>query len=1557
MSVDASKNFYPLGIPCGRKTCAEVELKRQFQRKPLPKATFFRHLLADHLRQSSPKALTAGELELLATINQVLRRVAQDFFRQRNFQVEPDQIVIAGETTRLPELKTVFSQFVDLFPILPVELQNIPGNKLVATLTKSKQVEELLLEIILVYVQSQNRALKSCRQLFVAEEQQLQQLTGYRQQLHRIDQALPRLDDDFPQQSPNLLQRLIAPLQLASTLSAQLRLLQDVWAEILPPELLLRISAAFKQYEQEGFQPGPAGEPELSALDPATLMAEEYADFTIDHDWMPRTVLVAKSTYVWLEQLSKKYKCWVKTLDQIPDAELDELVGYGFTSLWLIGIWQRSNASLKVKQASGQVQVAASAYAVDDYRVAGDLGGDDALENLRGRCRHRGLDLACDVVTNHTGIESALLRDHPDWFVQLSHPPYPGYRFNGADLSEDPDYSMQIEDGYYDHSEAAVVCRYQQRHSGEVRYIYHGNDGTHLPWNDTAQLNYLMPEVREAMIRLIIDVAKRFRIIRFDAAMTLAKKHFQRLWYPLPGGGAGVPSRSDHALSQDEFNRHFPIEFWRELVDRIRIEAPDTLLVAEAFWLMEGYFVRTLGMHRVYNSAFMNMLKQEENGKYRQTIKNILSFDPAILQRFVNFMSNPDEKPAIEQFGNSDKYFCVATLLVTMPGLPMFGHGQVEGLHEKYGMEYLAPRWQEQPDLQLISQHENQIFPLLRKRALFSGSERFQLYDFASVYGVEEDVFAYSNSFDGYSVLTVCNNSPKQISGKIGSPAPMADKEGISCTTACAVDLAGDFVLMTDICSGLQFLQPTGQLREGGSFNLEPYCHRVLTEFRSLVDNDGRWQQLWHHYGDGGRRDLLLDHAALLIEPTWKPLQQLLQTASPHRAKRLVGVLIKQIQTVYSSDALIGMDNEDFLKIAVQVVFPWVELDETVFADLAILLDDAPITDGQLFKFYDRFFNHRQLRKLLKCNYYQDVDWFGQLEFGQLSQILLQYKLFVSSKVTDDSSVSNRDEIITLLRQLQQMAKRAGLANYQVDTFLQQLDQVSTATTVIPVSKKGGMKILFVASEATPFAKSGGLADVAGSLPRALRKLGHDVRIIIPAYQCAEHSAVPLAKGAHSVEISLAGVPYRASLKQAVYDGVPYLFVDTPEFFDREQLYGTAAGDYQDNGLRFGFFARAVLELVQQIDFKPDLIHLHDWQTGLIPPLLCTDYSDNDFFATTKTLLTIHNLGYQGMFPLDLLNQLELSAELGHADALEYYQRISFLKGAINLADMVTTVSPTYSCEVQESRFGHGFDGLLRDRRQDFYGIINGLDQRIWNPDIDPHLTSNYTAENLRGKSSCKKALQQELGLEVTATKPIIVVVSRLDQQKGINLLESIWGRLLQRDVQFVLLGSGSQQQMEFWQKRQNERPKQVSINLTFDEPFSHRLYSAADMLLVPSLYEPCGLTQMIALTYGALPIVRRTGGLADTVVDIDEHPETGYGFVFDKSDPQELLRSIDRALELYAQRRNWVKIVKRGMLKDFSWGNSAEQYQELYLQAGKADDVETLHATSGYSGSPPAQG
>ena len=1533
--VDFSSSCYPLGVQCGRRAWQEANLSAGFARTPRPGRTFFRHLLADHLRTTAAGDMSAAELEVWASLNAALRFLADDFLSRRQFRWHQGRIEVAGTRIDL-ELKPLLQAYLELFPAVAIELRRLDYPELIQRLEERGELKELLLELVLLQVQSQNSALQDAQTLFSYEEQQLQQRSNYRQRLQEFDQALPELDDEYPGRPQSLLARLREPLRQGHSLYEQLQQLQELWADILPEALSQRISAAFSQYESEGAQLGLPGEAETVVLEPAAFMDTEYAAFTADLDWMPRTVLLAKSTYVWLEQLSRKYHRPVKTLDQIPDAELDELAASGFTSLWLIGIWQRSQASLKVKQLCGQAQVAASAYAIDDYRIAADIGGDRAFDNLHSRCHARGIDLACDVVTNHTGIESALLREHPDWFIQTPHPPYPGYRFTGPDLSEDPNYAMQIEDGYFDHSEAAVVCRYQHRASGEVRYIYHGNDGTHLPWNDTAQLNYLLPQVREAMIRLIIDVARRFRIIRFDAAMTLAKKHFQRLWFPLPGGGAGVPSRQDHALSREEFEHYFPVEFWRELVDRISREAPDTLLVAEAFWLMEGYFVRTLGMHRVYNSAFMNMLKREENAKYRQTLKNTLAFDTAILQRFVNFMSNPDEKPAIEQFGSGDKYFCVATMLATMPGMPMFGHGQVQGFKEKYGMEYLSPRWDETVDQDLVARHRREIFPLLRQRALFSGAEQFQLYDFISNYGVEEDVFVYSNRQAERSVLVLCNNSPNAITGRIGAPVPMADREGIDFRQACALSrTGGDFVLGKDISSGLEYLQPTASLAQGGDFQLQPYARRVLGEFETLADSDGRWAELWRRHGDQGQADLHLLHDALLLETVFEPADELLALSSPERTKKPVDRSLEQLATLFAEPAVAALESDYLLAILLHQAFPGTPTAVLTAQELAGLLRrfDPLTAEQQFFRLLDRFFNERRFRSLLGCHYYDHVDWFSRELFSGLCRVLLLHQILLGRRAREQAAGRLRERTQALLKQLKRAQRLAEKVNFQVDGLLQQLDPSPAAGKLIAAAPRQGMKILFVASEATPFAKTGGLADVAGSLPRALRQLGHDVQVMLPCYRGVENSGFALNKTAKSLEIRLQGQAYRGSLKYAVHEGVPHWLVDTPEFFDREQLYSTAEGDYPDNGLRFGFFCRAVLEAAKLLDFQPDLIHLHDWQAGLLPVLLKTSYANQEFFQQTRSLLTIHNLGYQGMFPLDLLRQLELPASLSSPAGMEYYGRLSVLKGAIVHADLINTVSPTYCNEIQLPEQGHGFDGLLRERSAHLSGILNGLDVESWNPQRDPLLPHSYSAADLSGKSACKRALQNELGLDPQAETPLVAVISRLDWQKGIDLIQALWPRLLERKLQFVLLGSGSRAEMQFWQQQQDLYSGRVAIHLVFDEGLSHRLYAAADLLLVPSRYEPCGLSQMIALRYGALPVVRRTGGLADTVTDVTVDPAQGNGFVFDQPLAEQLLPAIDRGLDLYTQKRRWQTTVKRGMQHDFSWHKSAARYGDLYAE------------------------
>jgi hypothetical protein len=447
---------------------------------------------------------------------------------------------------------------------------------------------------------------------------------------------------------------------------------------------------------------------------------------------------------------------------------------------------------------------------------------------------------------------------HPDWFVQTDYPPFPTYQFTGEDLSHDPTICLQIEDGYWNKTDAAVVFKHYDKNSGRTRYIYHGNDGTSIPWNDTAQLDYLIPELREAVIQTILHVARNFPIIRFDAAMTLAKKHYQRLWFPLRGLGGGIPSRAEHGMSKEEFDAVFPVEFWRDVVDRVAVEAPGTLLLAEAFWMMEGYFVRTLGMHRVYNSAFMNMLKMEENAKYRLTIRNVLELNHEILKRFVNFMNNPDEKTAVAQFGSQGKYFGACVLLATMPGLPMIGHGQIEGFHEKYGMEYKRAYWDEQIDEGLVRGHEMWIFPLFKRRWLFSGSENFVLYDFVAGNIVNENVFAYSNRVGEQRALVLYHNSHATTAGWIRESVGFAAVQDgdqpqlVRTTLAAALGIdptPGSFVLFRDLTEGLEYLRSGTELHENGLYaELGEYQFHVFLDFRDQRDDaEGSWLKLYTH--------------------------------------------------------------------------------------------------------------------------------------------------------------------------------------------------------------------------------------------------------------------------------------------------------------------------------------------------------------------------------------------------------------------------------------------------------------------------------------------------------------------------------------------------------------------------------------------------------------------------------------------------------------------------------------------------------------------------------------
>jgi hypothetical protein len=620
----------------------------------------------------------------------------------------------------------------------------------------------------------------------------------------------------------------------------------------------------------------------------------EYEAFSPDQAWMPTVVMIAKSTYVWLEQLSKKYQRHIHRLDQIPGEEFGVLASRGINALWLIGLWERSTASQTIKRMMGQHDAVASAYSLKDYQIAHDLGGTWAYEQLRNTAGRYGIRLASDMVPNHMGIDSNWVLDHPEWFLSRSESPFPVYTFEGPDLSTDSRYEIKIEDHYFNQTDAAVVFRLRERSNGHTQFVYHGNDGTTFAWNDTAQLDYSKAFVREQVIQTILQVARLFPIIRFDAAMTLAKKHVQRLWFPLPGVGGSIPSRAESAISQEEFDAMMPHEFWREVVDRVAVEVPGTLLLAEAFWLLEGYFVRTLGMHRVYNSAFMNMLRDEENAKYRSYLKKTIEFDPDILKRYVNFMSNPDEKTAIAQFGTGDKYFGTCTMLATIPGLPMIGHGQVEAFTEKYGMEYKTARFEEWPNEDLVARHMREIAPLLKNRQLFAESHNFVMYDFwAGENNVNENVFVYSNRVDhsgsGYGgsgkerALIFYNNAYQSTHGTIHVSVASMDKgsgELRQRTLTDALHLPSDpnlYLAWRDSASHLEYLRRSSDFdHHGFSLELRGYQYAVLLDWRELYATAAQpWDQLAGVLGGGGVHSL--DEA--LTKLRLRPLHEALRHA------------------------------------------------------------------------------------------------------------------------------------------------------------------------------------------------------------------------------------------------------------------------------------------------------------------------------------------------------------------------------------------------------------------------------------------------------------------------------------------------------------------------------------------------------------------------------------------------------------------------------------------------------------------------------------------------------
>jgi glycosidase len=818
------------------------------------------HQIVNKINQEKIKqgeqVFKASELNIIMLLNTIFQKVMDSYQTQNLFQKFYREV-----KKELPaqELASLFQKYKDSFGL------------------KQKSPTELIPEMLKTWLHNSNPAAHNYRELY----------SDISLRYSIYEEFLNQIQIFFAEQKTlttgkSLIELLQEPfLKYPDSLQKQLSYIRDNWGHWLGDDMVELLSALdFVKEETKPRFLGPAAATVYNFDD-----EDDYERFSEDSSWMTKLVMIAKSTYVWLDQLSQKYNRDITRLDDIPEEELKSLSEQGFTGLWLIGIWQRSAASQKIKHLTGNEDAIASAYSLYDYQIAEDLGGEAAIEELSHKAWKYGIRLGCDMVPNHVGIDSKWIYQHPEWFIQTERSPFPNYIFSSLNLSSHPDFEIYLEEHYFDRTDAAVVFKMHDHVNHKIRYIYHGNDGTSFPWNDTAQLNYLLPQVRSAVIEEIKKIARRFPIIRFDAAMTLTKKHFQRLWYPQPGTGGDIPSRSQFAMTKKEFNRHMPIEFWQQVVDEINKELPDTLLLAEAFWMMESYFVRNLGMHRVYNSAFMNMLKDEENEKYRQSIINVLKFNPQILKRFVNFMSNPDEETAIAQFGSDDKYFGICVMMSTLPGLPMFAHGQIEGYKERYGMEFVRAKWQEQINDKLVQRHWQEIFPILKKRYLFANVENFRLLNFETEpNNTYKDVFAYSNSNDNEIALVLYHNRYAEVFGRVYSGYDHQNKTEVKLGDILQIpNHADSFVIFYDLAHRLEYIYNCAEIHQKGlPVHLQAYKFRVFLKSR-IVSYSALYRQAWQQLQGKGTENIDQFVATIKLQPLLKSFAKLLTKEDVHK--------------------------------------------------------------------------------------------------------------------------------------------------------------------------------------------------------------------------------------------------------------------------------------------------------------------------------------------------------------------------------------------------------------------------------------------------------------------------------------------------------------------------------------------------------------------------------------------------------------------------------------------------------------------------------------------------
>ena len=471
------------------------------------------------------------------------------------------------------------------------------------------------------------------------------------------------------------------------------------------------------------------------------------------------------------------------------------------------------------------------------------------------------------------------------------------------------------------------------------------------------------------------------------------------------------------------------------------------------------------------------------------------------------------------------------------------------------------------------------------------------------------------------------------------------------------------------------------------------------------------------------------------------------------------------------------------------------------------------------------------------------------------------------------------------------------------------------------------MKVLFAVSECVPFVKTGGLADVAGALPKALKKLGTEVRVILPNYSLIPEKLKSSFQFLKAIKVQVGFRSQYCGILTAEHEGITYYLIDNEYYFFRDSLYG-----HYDDGERFSFFSKAILESLPHLDFIPDVIHCHDWHTGMVNFLLDAHYRDHPIYKEIRTVFTIHNLQFQGIFPYVVMSELlGLGHQYYNIEQLEFYGNVNFMKGGIVASDQVTTVSPTYKEEIQNPFFGERLDGLLRKHSHKLIGIVNGIDDTSYNPKTDREIAFPYDSDSLEGKVENKQALQQYFGLPEKESSPIIAMVTRLTAQKGLDLLLHVFQNLIQEDIQFIVLGSGDPKYENFFNQMEQEYPDKVRVYVGFNESLAHQIYAGTDLFLMPSQFEPCGLGQLIALQYGTIPIVRETGGLNDTVQSYNESTGYGSGFTFKNFNAHDMLHTIRRALHFYHQKETWNHLIQNVMSQDYSWLQSAKKYNEIY--------------------------